>query len=571
MTAPPLSPEVWHLIFENLTTTQDIYNVCLVCHYFQSIATPLLYRSLTVAPGPEPWLNAQEISVYEHRLKRLDPSNNDRTDNETARPGLRNWVQEVTFVPSLFFALRHSDRDHLQGFDRPSPKFIQQSDAPLLALSRLPSLRRVTLTSPQLQSAEVIDLVANHPKRPEITLSLRYLSECKFTDRMERYVSNENGSNDETHALRLLLSRVSGLNISVDPFEETHPSRPGHRPNERMLAAQKLFFACPNLRSFSLSLVGNSGCMERVNWFPLVDSFRFMGTEVFPPLEKLALDGYYIRKLEWAYWRDGLDWSKLKALTLGPQDSFGLLGRLAGYATSLTTFKVYCYAGEDRAKDKKGLAKFLGSFDTLKMLDLKGYICVTSAIAHHRNLSTLCLHEDEPRWAGYRNQRRVLTVEELDLLDKQCPELRDLEVDIRRKDGELPVDVITKLSTFFANLQSLSLHFELGIIDREPIMPTITHETARKIGQMMFDLRRQCGLLADSDPAPYKITLWTGAAYRRTLGMPPSHDGWESKFTNTYEVRLPVDRGNGGHKVEVRLTKGEGWDPDVRRSETPDL
>ncbi|RDW64392.1 uncharacterized protein DSM5745_09803 [Aspergillus mulundensis] len=559
MAGPSFSPEIWRLVFENLNSTQDIYNICLVCRSFKTIATPLLYRSLTVIPNPRSSPDQQDARVDEHIIERLESDEQDKTFR------LRHWVQEVTFAPSLFFAPHYSGRD--RGFDR--SQFIQQSDHPITVLSHLPNLRRITLTIPQLQSAELIDLVTEHPRKPEIILSLHCFFEYEFAERIKRW--DENDTKDET--LRLLLSRVVGLDISVDPFYEERPFMLGHGPNERILTVQKLSFSCPSLRTFTLSLFGNyGGCVEIVPWFPLIDSFRLTGTEVFPPLEELALNGYNMRKNEWPYWRDGLDWSRLKALTLGPQDSFGLLGRLAGYATSLKVLRVYCYEDEAEYKDRKGLSRFLRSFGTLRTLELRGYICAIGAIAHHRNLLSLCLHEDESSRAGYRNRRRVLTVEELDLLDKQCPDLRVLEVGIRRKD-ELPLGILTKLATSFKNLHCLSLHFELGILDREPIMPTLSLATARSIGQMMFDLRRQCGFMntTSSNPYPFKLTLWTGRAYRRYPQMPPRFDSWELKFTNTYEVQLPVNKKDGDNEVEVRLTKGQGLDPDIRRSETPDL
>jgi hypothetical protein len=244
---------------------------------------------------------------------------------------------------------------------------------------------------------------------------------------------------------------VATLCAVVNPFYDEKG-----KPNRQIPQLQKLFFACPNLKSFSLSIRGNyGGCVQgRIPHHPRVYSFQFIGEETFPPLESLSLDGYYMRDLdgyymrdyedseddfvtvkdlhEWDYWRDNLDWANLKSLSLGPQPNTDLLKRFTGYAKALRSLTVQTWAEipEKRKDISPALQKFLKSFDTLEELTVRGHFVSNRALGRHPKLKRLCLHSIELPRDGAR--RPTLGVADLNGLDAGCPDLEELEVDIYR-------------------------------------------------------------------------------------------------------------------------------------------
>ncbi|KAL2820114.1 hypothetical protein BJX63DRAFT_338614 [Aspergillus granulosus] len=513
MARQTLSVDAWNLVFEN-ATKEDLCNLCLVSRTFNTIATGILYRSISlIGPDPNPnqmwsWHPDKQTEEAEtkppnsghwHLLRRLE----DDTDDT-----VRNYVQNLVLSSSK--GPRELDQEFLS--------HLLKDNRLCKLIGRLPNLRKVTLTMPDLQTESIICAINRHSRKPELILSIENGGRSTF------------GNN--------LLPCVTNLKVSVSPFDESDGE------NRRVLAVQKLLFNCPNVRSLALTIRWKyGGCIVSSPRYPITTSFRLTGTETFPPIEDLSLNGYRMGDDEWAHWRDRFDWSKLSSLTLGPQNTLGILGRLAGYATSLTTLKTCSYAG-DRSEDRAGLSSFLSSFDTLKALELKGFICSIDAIAQHKNLETLCLHEDESSRAG--KPRTVLTAEELDYLDRECPDLRILKVDITRGDNKMPTDVLTKLATGFKNLQSLSIHFELGLPDiKHPITPTLNYASVRSISQSFFDERKKSSIDITNS---YTLILWTGNCYRRWPQWEPPYASFEKKFTATYEVRLP----DGGSEVEVR-------------------
>ncbi|KAL4937051.1 hypothetical protein BDV06DRAFT_203772 [Aspergillus oleicola] len=323
-----------------------------------------------------------------------------------------------------------------------------------------------------------------------------------------------------------------------------------------MLQIQNLFFNSPNLHSFSMSLYGNyGGCVVRIPQFENVTSFRFTGNEKFPPLEELKLDGYPIGDTEWLHWQQGLDWSKLTSLTIGPQSAFGILKHLAGYATSLKTLRVFRYPDEgwqnqSTDRDALGLEKLLRSFDGLETLEVKGVPVAVDVVGGHRRLKRLCLHEDE---SAYKNvERKLLSAEEMGFLDKRCPDLRDLKVKVKIGDNEMNKDLLQKLATSFQNLCSLSLHFEIGLATlskttKAPLRTT----SALEIGKSFFDIRRNSGI----EVTPwFTLTLWTGNYFRRWPQWQPGYAGAEKKLSATFEFSVPDGQSDG---VQMRHLEKE--------------
>ncbi|GKZ36763.1 hypothetical protein AbraIFM66950_007960 [Aspergillus brasiliensis] len=515
-----VSLDVWHLIFE-LCTTQDLYHFCLVDKAFNSIATPLLYRSISLVPPKDPPESPPLSAFTDEKTEPKPPRGHwlllSRLEHE-ANDTLRALVQELDVSNPPFV---WADSDFL--------KRLENNDCLASLVARLPNLRKISISLPCVISTTLIRNICEHHRKPELLLL------------------NQKGENKLSSLAEHTLPCVTTLSASVNPYAD----RDG--PNRTLLTLQKLFFNCPHLRSFSLTIIKQyGGCVIRIPMYSVVTAFQLTGEEIFPPLEHLSLDGYLLDDQQWNHWRDGLQWDKLVSLSVGPQRCTGLLRRLAGYTRSLKSLKV-CSWQDERDAEREGLIEFLSSFDSLETLELKGYICPVEAMAHHRNLSTLCLHEEET--ASEAKPRHVLTAEELGQLDADCPKLKSLQIGVKRKNDEWPNDIFDELATGFLNLRSLSLHFELGLADTDhPIKPLINYASVRSIGQQFFDRRRQAGVqVSDS----FILTVWTGKYYRRFPQWKPAYAYFERDFSATYEISLPCDSPG---EVKVRHLEKERLD-----------
>ncbi|KAL4876253.1 hypothetical protein BJY04DRAFT_143447 [Aspergillus karnatakaensis] len=491
----------WRIVFENVAR-EDLRNICLVSKSFNFLATPLLYRSISLTKTTYVFLKheKQEPDLTRGHWNLLSRLEDDKNDS------IRGFVQELNLL--------RVQRELLPVvLDWRFIQRLQERDCLLGLIDRLPNLRKVNLGVSGFQTDEMIRAIGAHKAGPELILDLTG-GDCLSIDGP--------------------LPFVRGLRISASPVCPNDGSRP------EILEVQRLLFNCSNLRSFSLRVNRPyGGCVMggllRSTW---MGSFRLTGEEEFPALEELALDGYRMDDDEWMHWRDRFQWSNLLTLAIGPQATSKLLGHFAGYSTSLKTLRVFAYAGEGKP-DHRELERFLMSFDTLTTLELKGYICSVDAIGHHMDMETLFLHEDEPTGKGI--QRRVFTAQELDYLDERCPRLRSLAVDIQRGEDILPDDVLRKLATGFRCLNSLSIHFELGLTDlKHPIRPLLNYESAQGIGQALFDQRRFSGLDTSTSYTSYTVKLWTGKSFRRHPQWEPVYSRFEKRFTATYEISDPA-------------------------------
>lgn len=320
---------------------------------------------------------------------------------------------------------------------------------------------------------------------------------------------------------------VVALAAQVCPSEE----RAG--PNQDILGLQKLLFACPNLTSFSLSITGGyGGCMRTIPRFRNVYSFQFSGDEIFPPLEELSLSGHRLSEEEWEHWRKGLQWSKLRSLALGPRYMADFLKLAAGYANSLRNLEVQVYTdGDVNGKTHcPPLQHFLTTFTSLESLIVRGYHVPLGPIGHHSGLRDLCLHSFELVKEGYL--RPTLDVEQLQELDKMCPDLQTLEIDLYR-DGEWPEKILKRLATGFRNLRRLTLHLEVGL-DRKKcihIEPKLNKDSAKEVGQEFFRWRSSTNLSV--------LVLKTGEPLRRFPQWHPKYSEFERENEYTIEVHRP--------------------------------
>ncbi|PYH90488.1 hypothetical protein BO71DRAFT_487074 [Aspergillus ellipticus CBS 707.79] len=160
---------------------------------------------------------------------------------------------------------------------------LESNDRLAKLIARLPNFRRFSIGVTSLQSDKVIRTICDHAKKPELLLF------------------NQDGEMQDGGFYNRSFPCVSTLHARVNPWDEG--GGPNRGPNRTVPAIQKL-------------------------------------EEKFPPLESLQFSGYKMEDEEWMGWRDGLRWDRLSSLSVGPDNCIDVLGRLAGYATSLTTLKV---------------------------------------------------------------------------------------------------------------------------------------------------------------------------------------------------------------------------------------
>lgn len=256
---------------------------------------------------------------------------------------------------------------------------------------------------------------------------------CNHRNQPQLHLLCENTQHDEI----MYMPCVKTIRTSVNPFNErrmANRENDNTEPNREILKAQNLFFSCPNLRSYAISLYGNyGGCVFVVPQHPQIRSFQLSGTEKFPALEELSLNGYHFGTNEWPHWRDRFPWTGLKSLNLGPQDSEGPLSLLKNYTLSLKSLKVEKYADGGPGYELPELEVLLRSFNTLESLTVNGYSVSSGVFSNHPNLKHFCMHTIESPDADV--ERRTLGPMELYDLDINCRQLESLEIDLDR-DGE---------------------------------------------------------------------------------------------------------------------------------------
>ncbi|KAI1120339.1 hypothetical protein F5Y10DRAFT_258622 [Nemania abortiva] len=476
--------DIWHLILDQIDSQKDLYNVCLTSRAWFAMAIPHLYKvvPLMLRPVKFPWEDREDMSFARSLSRRLLD-----TDNEQ----LRNAVRELDF-------------GEFEDYD------LEKMEKRLVALvDCLPNLETVKVRSQLTQ--EVLRAITGHSKR----ISLHLL--------------NEDGkrSIEGDYDFR----NVVALAATVDPFDEEDG------PNRDVLGIQKLLFACQNLTSFSLEEAGwYGGCVIGVRpRFESVHSFQFSGDETFPPLEELSLSGYRPRGAERDHWRNKLQWSKLRSLTLGPQYTATFLDLAAGYAQSLRNLEVKVYTDADQKTNCPPLEQFLMSFSSLESLSVRGYHLPVETIKNHPGLKHLCLHSFES--VEKEISRPTLDIDQLQELDKSCAYLEILEIDLSR-DGKWPEQILKTLATGFRNLQRLILHLEVGIEDVKEctfIEPILSEDSARDVGQQFFKWRSSSKLST--------LVLKTGEPLRRDPQWEPDSSCFERRNAETMEVSNPWNTG----------------------------
>ncbi|KAI1127540.1 hypothetical protein F5Y10DRAFT_191578 [Nemania abortiva] len=496
-------PDVWHLILDQLDSLSDLCSVSLVSRTWYAMAVPHLYKTIPLVmrdTDPMDWFAQADrdpcVSARSLSSRLLDPRNEQ----------LRNSVRELEF-------------------GRFNKKDVDDMEERLVALvDSLPNLQRIK-TRGRL-SQDVLRRLDGHSKQ----LSLHLLGEDG-----KRTVEGE-------------LRSVRALATAVNSFG-------GDRgPNKDILGVQALLFACPNLKSFSLTRrLAYGGCCPPIFASETVFSFRLSSDgHPFPPLEDLSLNGYRLDQNEEKHWIEKVQWSKLRSLNLGPQNTTDFLQLASTHATCLRDLTVRVYtdaAGED---EQPLLEEFLMKITSLESLTVIGYYVSPRVVGFQTGLKHLCLHSFEPEEES--ETRPVFRAVQLRELDASCPYLETLEIDLHR-DGTWPEPELKTLATGFKNLRRLTLHLELGIVgvvvrqrptgfaeeSTNSIEPVLTEGSAREIGKQFFDWRSSSSSSSWSSRLSL-LVLKTGEPLRRYPQWEPAYVKFERRHADTIEVHWPIDR-----------------------------
>ncbi|KAL2015122.1 hypothetical protein VTK56DRAFT_6296 [Thermocarpiscus australiensis] len=519
-----LNDDVWHLILRYLRP-KDLFSVCLVSKRLHHLAIPHMYHTIVVQNSSRKKRKKQNTAQQlidvnnRHAKSRLSPWDESlslirrlagQPHGEQARA-----VHEVEINP---FKSAYDARDLTHGFD--GEELVPDvKNALAMLVKALPNIRHFRLWSPTPGIDDLICALNHHHNRPRL------------------HLLHENGS----RAVTCQMPSVTTIRAVVNPYYVMPDS---DQPNRRMLELQNLFFACPNLKSFSVSVYGNwGGCVIRTIplHIPRYYWFKFTGHETFPSkLESLSLDGYRMVPDEWIHWREKLNWSNLTSLSLGPQRSTELLELFRGHTTAVRSLTVETWAGEGDDHYPQ-LEEFLLSFGSLEQLTVRGHFVSNRALGHHPRLKRLCLHAIEVQRGGA--PRPTLSVDDLRELDANCPDLEVLEIDIDRDSSGWPQEIIKILASGFPNLQHLALHLEVGIdfdkgwnrqlsIDERILLPMLDADLARAFAQPFFAWRQPGSKLK-------MLTLRTGEKLRRFPQWPPAYQDDERMRAVTIHVCAP--------------------------------
>ncbi|KAF7586635.1 hypothetical protein BBP40_008545 [Aspergillus hancockii] len=480
MPTSELNPDVWHLIINSFGThkRENLYNLCLVSKEFHSIATPFLYHSIILGNFRPSKYSADhqqgETTSKNHSCSSLLVRLQDEASDE-----LRSIVREITVI-----------RVREPAYNGQAIQELSRDDVLATLVTCLPSLERVNLEMPMPLSCTLIQALSHHSRNPQLHLRV------------------EDGT---TTDFPTVLPCVSSIRAHIDPYDRY---KYWIDPNTRIIALQKLFFACPNLQAFSVDVLCSG---QHTNFIPNKE-------DIFPPVERLSLNGYTIADDDWVHWKERCRWEKLSSLTIGPHmEHRKILSALTGYAQHLRSLVIRWHSWHLEGPSAE-IERYLLSFNSLEDLEVTGYKWVIRAVTNHPNLTRL--------WTHTQDYPASEEAEYLQDLEVYCPKLEALRFDMQGQRGRWSRGLVTALASRFINLRHLSLHFDLQWGDCSfPNKPTLNDTTAQQIGQLFFKARK-AAFEKRSSPFPGRfqvLTLQTGE-------LPPNV-GWRMIYGAAFECR----------------------------------
>lgn len=383
-------------------TKTDLASLCLVSKAMNDLATPFLYRSISLRMLEETL--EDKVGGLLYRL--LD----------TSHDSPRCFVRELTISRYRLF----SRLSTLSG-----PLATDTDKLPLSQLiERLPNLRQVRYeSSHQCLGRFPMPMVTNTYNRLELA--------CDFSSNYMKSI-DEHPQKPELHLLAggwgkpcpRPLPRVTEIRVMWGTECGVGGEQlPLNQPDNFL----NYITSCPNLKSCSW-VAGNP--KETVVGETPNDIEGSVIHKPFPFLEHLDLYQYYIGTQMWHGWEDHFNWSSLSSLEIGqglfaPENLNVMTGRLS----NLKRFKI---TGNNVQNEElcQSLENFLVAFDTLVDLELLNCFVPIHVITQHTRLANLCVHIFDT-W-NFLDSRTVFESEDLISLDALCPQLENLQLDIER-------------------------------------------------------------------------------------------------------------------------------------------
>ncbi|KAJ6110596.1 hypothetical protein N7486_002831 [Penicillium sp. IBT 16267x] len=344
------------------------------------------------------------------------------------------------------------------------------------------------------------------------------------------------GLEQPEHPLTSLITKAS---LARRARQDSSESPDALCPKQQELVLSELFAAYPNLSSLSVSVNRRViGCRRGL----IVSTTRLQpltsfGDWDFPPLQNLSLSGYFFREhTEISIWRERFPWEGLQSLSLGPRKNENFLEQLGGRLQFLTRFKNTANCNETPSSNLE-LNLFLSSFHGLESLILEGYEPTLEVVTHHPNLKHLCLHAIE----SPDREGQTLSTKELEILDRSCPEITTLEIDVNPESAWSDT-FIDALAMGFQRLRRLSIHIALGMVKHKGLegqksmeagfQVVLTDSKAQDFGTRFFERRGPKSVLEI-------ITLRTGENLRHFTQWSPTYVTWERQAERIFEIHPP--------------------------------
>lgn len=227
---------------------------------------------------------------------------------------------------------------------------------------------------------------------------------------------------------------------------------------------KKVIMSASNLRVLDVHMLDVhavfGGLLNSVNAIP-PGIFQFEKGDRFPPLEELSLYCYsHCFSIEnWAAWFACMDWTQLRRLNFGISYQASFMKYFKGKLPDLRSFKTGLHAVEE----VEGLDGFLTALDQLEDLDIRSFIAKPLfsqlALARHGSCSLRHLSYLSPIIFDMSKPCRFISTDQLDELNKQCPKLESLEIDLRIDQG-WPDSIMSSLARF-ACLHHLRVRFDM--------------------------------------------------------------------------------------------------------------
>lgn len=247
-----------------------------------------------------------------------------------------------------------------------------------------------------------------------------------------------------------------------------------HHPDLREAAFRRVVARAPNLKSASVTK-GHSGCVMIGMTGAHMEKLRALEAKFSSQqrsstsLRTLSLDGCYLSDYTLWDWSKVVDLSKLQRLDCSRGSvAPSFFDRAPAMLLDLKHIKLDL-GSHDKEHLKPAVEGWLARCPPLESLSLGSWSeMVTLAMIldrHGPTITSLQLHEAESVDMDKHNQRRELSIDDIKIIGEQCPNLRNLTIDLNRRSQKLNTkdNIMIFKALAMLRLQKLQIYFDLGI------------------------------------------------------------------------------------------------------------